>query len=273
MRENGFSLVSVIVGTYNAREFVPATLQSILSQNYSYFELIVVDDASRDETWEFLTSLKDPRLRLYRNKKNLGIPATRNRGLKLAKGKYVTFFDHDDIMLPEAIRKRVEFLENKKEAEAVFGYTKEFIGKKGKIASKASVEAGLRWGHLKFFHLSKVLNFEDVKRFVMVHHLLLQNFVFRRSLLKRTGDFDTRFETADDSDYKFRLAKRTPFYFVNVPVRYYRLHGKNKSCLTPTKRIFQEWQFLTRRYGIDPIYLLWPQNLDAFKRKQPWENY
>ncbi len=101
-------LVTVVMTTYNGEEFVAKTIQSILDQEFSDFELIIIDDASSDRTVDIIGQFDDPRIRLFPNDKNLGISVSRNQGLSLARGKYVAPHDHDDISYPHRLAKEVQ---------------------------------------------------------------------------------------------------------------------------------------------------------------------
>lgn len=91
-------LVSVIVPVYNAARTIEKTIESILAQSYTSFEIIIVDDCSQDDTFELLKKLQadDQRILLYRNEKNLGVAKTRNFALTKARGTYIAFLDSDD---------------------------------------------------------------------------------------------------------------------------------------------------------------------------------
>ena len=104
-------LVSVIMGTYNRVKFLREAIDSVLNQTYRNIEFIVVDDASTDDTVKFVESYGD-RIRLVRRTKNSGIcGATKNDGMKAARGKYFAFQDSDDEWYPQKIEKQVAFME------------------------------------------------------------------------------------------------------------------------------------------------------------------
>jgi len=104
--------VSVVMTTYNAGRFVRETINSILSQTFTDFEFIIVDDCSTDNTVSIIESFCDPRIRLIRNSENKGISATRNIGIDAARGDYLAALDHDDISLPERLAHQVAFLDS-----------------------------------------------------------------------------------------------------------------------------------------------------------------
>jgi len=104
-------LVSIIAPCYNAEKFLEAAIESIFAQDYENFEVIIVDDGSTDDSYAMLEALQSKySFQLYRQA-NQGVSATLNHGLQYAKGTYVATPDLDDIMLPESVRVRAEYLD------------------------------------------------------------------------------------------------------------------------------------------------------------------
>ena len=103
-------LVSIITPTYNCASFVLKTIDSVLSQTYKSFELIIIDDCSTDNTVNIIESYKDPRIVLLKNKENSGAAYSRNRGINAAKGDYIAFLDGDDIWSPNKLEKQLKFM-------------------------------------------------------------------------------------------------------------------------------------------------------------------
>jgi glycosyltransferase involved in cell wall biosynthesis len=101
-------LVSIIIPTYNRAEYLDRAVQSALSQTYNNIEVIVVDDASTDNTAQVVRSFESEKLRYIRNEENIGAPRTRNRGLQEANGEFVNFLDDDDELLPTKIHKQIQ---------------------------------------------------------------------------------------------------------------------------------------------------------------------
>jgi glycosyltransferase involved in cell wall biosynthesis len=102
-------LVTVFIPVYNREKYILEAVNSILRQTFTNFELIVVDDGSTDNTPKILKSIKDKRLKLFFNKKNMGIPYTRNKGLEISAGKYIALLDSDDIAIPNRLEKQLLF--------------------------------------------------------------------------------------------------------------------------------------------------------------------
>jgi glycosyltransferase involved in cell wall biosynthesis len=118
--------VSVLMPAFNAEQFIRDAIESILAQTFRNFEFIIIDDGSSDHTSEIIKTFKDSRIRFHRNKKNLGIVRTLNKGLALAKGKYIARMDADDISLPERLAKQVEFMDQNPEIVVSGGAIEEF---------------------------------------------------------------------------------------------------------------------------------------------------
>ena len=105
-------LVSIIMPSYNTAKFIYETIDSDLTQTYTNWELIIVDDCSTDNTDEVVKSfLSDDRIKYIKNEKNSGAAFSRNRALCEAKGKWIAFLDSDDLWLPEKLEKQIAFME------------------------------------------------------------------------------------------------------------------------------------------------------------------
>jgi glycosyltransferase involved in cell wall biosynthesis len=103
-------LVTVVIPAYNGTDHIGEAIQSVLDQTYPHFELIVVDDASPDNTAEVVKGFQDPRLRYIRHERNRLANAARNTGIRAAKGEVIAFLDQDDMFHPEKLRVHVEYL-------------------------------------------------------------------------------------------------------------------------------------------------------------------
>lgn len=113
--------VSIMVPVYNAHSFIKECIESILNQSYSNIELVVSDDCSTDGTQDILRNyIKDERIKLFFNKKNLGVTHNCNQALSACTGKYVCFFAGDDLMLPGKIAAQVELMESNSQASMVY---------------------------------------------------------------------------------------------------------------------------------------------------------
>lgn len=105
-------MVSIIMPSYNTAKFISETIESVLAQTYTKWELIIVDDCSTDDTDNVLKKyLADSRIRYLKNGENNGAAVSRNRALREAKGKWIAFLDSDDLWLPEKLGKQIAFME------------------------------------------------------------------------------------------------------------------------------------------------------------------
>ena len=105
-------LVSVVMPVYNPGKYLVDAIDSILSQTFSNFEFIIVDDASTDGSWKIIKSFakKDSRIIAFKNKINLGVSLTSNIAISQARGKYIARMDSDDVSTLDRLQKQVDFL-------------------------------------------------------------------------------------------------------------------------------------------------------------------
>ena len=119
-------LVSIIVPVYNLEKFIRETMDSVLAQTYSHWELLLVEDGSSDGTEKVITDYirekREDRIRLIRQPSNQGAARARNRGLREAAGRYIAYLDGDDLWEPEKLEHELRFMEEKGAAFAFTGY-------------------------------------------------------------------------------------------------------------------------------------------------------
>lgn len=131
-------LISIIVPVYNAENFIEETMDCVLAQTYPEWELLLVEDCSSDDTviliQQYMKKTGDSRVRLIRQPSNMGAARARNRGLKEANGRYVSYLDADDLWVPEKLERELAFMKEKDAAFAFTGY--EFADESGKGMGK-----------------------------------------------------------------------------------------------------------------------------------------
>ena len=115
------SSVSVIMPVYNAEKYIKKTIESIINQTFSDFELLIIDDCGNDSSMEIVKSFDDSRIKIICNECNKGIAYSRNRGLKNAKGKYIALMDDDDLSPLDRLIVEYKYLEEHEEIDAVGG--------------------------------------------------------------------------------------------------------------------------------------------------------
>jgi len=112
-------LVSVIIPVYNGEKYIETTIRSVISQSYSAWELIIINDGSKDNTEKIIIAAQHPQIR-YISKPNSGVSDTRNMGIIQAKGDYIAFLDADDFWHPDNLEKKIGLLEKDKSISYVF---------------------------------------------------------------------------------------------------------------------------------------------------------
>jgi teichuronic acid biosynthesis glycosyltransferase TuaG len=126
-------LVSIITPLYGSRDFVLKAIQSVKNQTYTNWEMLIVDDCSNDGSIELVEKeiSFDKRIKLFKNKNNIGAGPSRNVAIKAASGKYIAFLDSDDIWHCEKLEKQIEFM---KKHDALFSHTSHgYIDESGKV--------------------------------------------------------------------------------------------------------------------------------------------
>lgn len=115
-------MVSIITPTYNSERFISKTVDSIISQTYDDWELLITDDCSTDNTWSLLSAYaeKDDRIKIFQLERNSGPGVARNNSIQHAKGRFIAFCDSDDLWIPNKVEKQVKFL---LENDLIFTYS------------------------------------------------------------------------------------------------------------------------------------------------------
>ncbi len=247
--------ISIVMPAYNAERTVEESVRSALNQTYGDFELIVVDDGSKDCTPEILARLaaEDPRIRVLRNEPNAGVSKSRNRAIAEATGEWIAFLDSDDLWREDKLELQLALLQN--HPEAALTYT----------ASAFITNDGDK--------LTYVLPAEEkIDRRALLRHNLLScsSVMIRTELMKKTPFPGDRLH--EDYYVWLTVLKEQPFaYGVNEPLLIYRLTENSRSgnAWRSTKMLYRTY----RAVGMNalsaflhvPPYLLYVLNK---KRKQ-----
>jgi glycosyltransferase involved in cell wall biosynthesis len=203
--------ISVVMPTHNAERFLASAIESVLTQDYSDFEFIVVDDASTDATPMILqhyTNL-DSRLRVLRNERNRGAPYSRNRGIMVCSGEYVATFDSDDLCMPDRLSTQVRRMQEHDEV--------------GVIGSSIFL----------IDEINRVIGF---RRYPTDDQLLRRNMfkfspfaapstMIRKTTLLNAGLYDEELGGVEDIDLWFRIGRIAKFANCREVLLKYRLHA------------------------------------------------
>jgi glycosyltransferase involved in cell wall biosynthesis len=202
--------VTVLMPMRNAGTFLAAAIDSVLGQDATLLELLVIDDGSTDGSREYVQRLADPRVRLIDGPRN-GISACLNCGLEQARGTILMRCDSDDLFPPGRIGRQVAFMASHPGFVAVCGPFSMVDPKDRPVASPAIAPAA---------------GSQDVASQILSGGLRthLCTFAFRRGGLQRAGVFRSFFQTAEDIDFQLRLAAAGPIAFLPEISYVYRLH-------------------------------------------------
>ncbi len=189
-------LTTVIICTYRRPHLLPRAIRSVLGQTYRNLELIVIDDCSQDETASVVAQFADLRVSCHVNESNLGLPASRNAGLRLAKGELVAFLDDDDEWLPEKLSLQVALLDATPSAGACWSYQR-WVHDDGRV-----VDRRIR------------LNGSIHAKLLMHDIVMMQPLLVRKDALIRIGGFDPKLRCFEDYDMSLRLSQICEFVTV-----------------------------------------------------------
>jgi GT2 family glycosyltransferase len=229
--------VSVLMTTYNGARFIAESIDSVLSQTFGDFELVVVDDTSTDGTAAILARYADPRLIVIRNTTNLGVVGARNRGFAALRGHYVATIDHDDLWLPTRLAQGVDRLD--REPATVLVATQTLVLADGKVTP---VERPTTFSPLLFGWM-----------LLMDCPVVYSSLLFRREAARQADGTllrpDLRY--ADDYELMLRLAASGSVVALSEALTVYRVHANNttwtvhgemfRHCVTALTERFAPW--------------------------------
>lgn len=202
-------LLSVVLPAYNAEAYLEPAVQSVLQQSFEDFELIVIDDGSKDRTAEILGKIDDRRLRVIRHERNAGLIAGLNEGIEASTGRYIARMDADDICEPSRFLRQIECLEMHPEV-GVLGTAIRVIDEQG------------RPGVTFVMPVSSI----DVEwAMPMLCPLAHPSVMMRTDLVKQAGGYSTAAVHAEDYDLWHRLSGQTQVANLRDPLLRLRKHA------------------------------------------------
>jgi glycosyltransferase involved in cell wall biosynthesis len=226
-------LVSVIIPTYNQKDFVSETLDSVLAQDYEHIEIIVTDDGSTDGTTAVIQeySARYPdRIVPISSENNTGIAANVNRGLARARGEYIAWLGGDDLMLPGKIRKQVALLQSRSDAVGCCHDAEIFESPGSKVLGVFSKlmngKSGLREG--------------GVELWFDAGYLMLPSTVMIRSEFIPEHGFNERLKYANDWLFDIEVFRHGQCAVINDVLGKYRRHGNNVTSKEQTRALDNE---------------------------------
>ena len=210
-------MISIIIPAYNAEKYIAETINSVLSQTYKNWELIIVDDGSTDDTAKIVKAFcdKDDRIQ-YFYKENSGVSDTRNYGMEKAKGDYFALLDADDVWEKENLQEKLNVLIQESEYDWVFSNmynanaNAEIIEEAAKGKDDNILKSILEWK-------GEVVPGPS------------SNVVFKRKSYDNGVRFDKKFSTAADQDFTIQLAAKYKGFHINKPLWRYRILNNSMS--------------------------------------------
>lgn len=191
-------LVSVIIPNYNRQGPVQRALNSVLRQSFRDFEVIIVDDGSNDQSVEWLTYCKDPRLRIIKSEHG-GVAKARNRGVEESKGSWICFLDSDDVWKRHKLSEQVRF--HDKNREILFSQTDDIW-----------IRDSVRVNKMKKHEVREGNIFKESLRLCLV---CCSSVMLSKDLFIKVGGFDDALLTCEDYDLWLRLLVKYPVGFVD----------------------------------------------------------
>ncbi len=245
-------VVTVLMSVYNGENYLWEAIESILIQTYTNFEFIIIDDGSTDSSFEIIQSIKDPRIRPIKNRNNIGLAASLNTGLKLAKGKFVARMDADDISEAERLYEQVNILNSNTDIGLIGTHTY-LIDRKDRVFNtwKPPTKHGdiiktMRKGN-SFCHGSVML---------------------KKEATNTVGVYREKFRYAQDYDFWLRISEH--YRTANIDKLLYRnrrtsdtISRKNLSNQMNFHLLARELSKERRQTGHDSLALIHTKNLES----------
>lgn len=205
--------VSVVIPSYNRLRSLPRALESVLRQTFEDIEVIVVDDCSTDGTWDYLQSVRDPRLRIIQHETNKGGGAARNTGIKAARAPLIAFQDSDDEWLVTKLATQIEEYNRVNSPEYGAIYCAKITNGEGRFGVYGPRE--VQYMPLPGYDRTSGDISRELVRRAMIS---TQTLMVRKDLLEQIGGFDETLKLGQDWDMTTRLARITKFLFVDKPL-------------------------------------------------------
>ncbi len=221
-------LVSVIIASYNAAKYIGPAISSILRQNYPFFEIIIVDDASKDNTLEILKSFHDNRIRVLQHRENAGPGKARNTAIEAATGKYIAVTDADDLNMPQRLQVQVDFLESHPEVDVV-GSNMYVFNDQGNILGGLSIN---------------FTEHEDLIRHINRGIPLAHATIMARAAWFKKYKYRAEYKRAQDRELFFRAFRHSRF--AHIPQFLYACRDPGK--LNPKKLVLNNYYNILMRF-------------------------
>lgn len=250
--------ITVLIALYNSEKYIKQTIESLTNQTFKNFEILIINDASTDNSIDVVNSINDERIRLLHNDTNQGICLTRQRGIEEAKGKYIAILDADDLAMPNRLEKQFLFLENNPEI-VLYGTNAHFIDE-----NDAAID-----------HVHNLNCDPDLIKIMLLfaNQFINSSVLCRRDVMLNVGGYKK--PIAEDYDLFVRIAENYKTANLNEKLVAYRMHSGSDSRTKKDLYAIAEKEILAYQYkklNIDKTleyipYLLFHKNNKSINKK------
>lgn len=197
-------LVSIIMPVYNAQRFVSESIESVLSQTYNNWELLIIDDASIDGTQEAVKTFvkKYPNIYYEKLEKNSGVAIARNRALEKSKGTYIAFLDSDDLWAPEKLEKQINFMTKN---NYFFTYSKY------KVINESGIFTGRKWDSVEAVDYRRLLRHNYIGNSSVIYNCAELGKIYTPDIRKR-NDYALWLQILKKVQYAYRIDDYLMYY-------------------------------------------------------------
>ena len=242
-------VVSIVIPTYNHGQFIGATIESALEQTYHDFEIIIVDNASTDQSWEVISGFRDARISAYRNDSNIGPVRNWQLGISRAQGRYIKILWSDDLMHPQFLEKTVPILECDPDVGFVIVRDSEFttdlnhlvahprMARTGRYPSNTYIEAAMFGQNAPFSPAATLLRAESGRNLVI-------------DIPNKIGSDFAMHAIGNDLLLLLDAADRWPFiYYIEDPLVYFRAHPGSISTAAGNEKLALHYYFAKAHFA------------------------
>jgi len=225
-------LISVIIPTYNRASMIKRAIESAANQDYPNLEIVVVDDASLDDTESVVASIKDSRVIYFKCRENKGAGSARNTAMQKARGEYFAFLDSDDEFMPGKLRREMNIFKDESNPPGLVFSNYWEIGQKKKLNRSKSIPSG-------YVSVGKV--------FPASVYCPPSTWLISREWIDKIGVFDEKLWTMEDIDYFARAVRKCSAYFINEPLVTKYVHACKQGSVPSHyaeqtgERILEKW--------------------------------
>lgn len=247
--------ISIILTSYNHERYIREAIESVLNQSYSDFELIILDDASSDNSWEIINDYIDPRIKAYRSEINLGPVDELNKAIfEKTSGEYVAIHHSDDIWCLDKLQKQTDYLDKFVDVAAVFTWVQ--------IIDENSIERDDNWFKQEHKNRWQWLN----SLFFMRNQLAHPSVLIRKKCYQDLGGYKRFLAQTPDAEMWSRLLIKNSIYVIPESLTKHRLFS-NKSNTSGDRpevliRVFNEWNYLRKNFltidNFDDLVAIFP---------------